>query len=156
MIRIDIPNLCCYDLEHLVLDYNGTLACDGQLISGVLEQLNTLAIKLNVHIITADTFGTVKNTFSDIDIDIKVINGINQGQQKANFINQFNPKNVVAIGNGANDAQMLKLSALGIALIQTEGAAIQSILNADIACTSITDALNLLLNPKRIAATLRI
>ena len=49
---------------------------------------------------------------------------------------------------------MLQEAALGIALIQGEGAAVQTLQSADVICTSITHALGLLLFPKRLIATL--
>lgn len=57
--------------------------------------------------------------------------------------------------NDRKDSLMLKFAALGIVTIQTEGVATRALQNADIVCTSIMDAFNLLLYPKRIAATLR-
>jgi P-type E1-E2 ATPase len=142
--------------ESLVLDYNGTLAINGQQINGVITLLGKLSEHLSVHVITADTFGTVKKTFANTNINVKIIDGKEQGRQKADFVASLKPQSVVAIGNGANDAQMLKLATLGIAVVQAEGASVQALMNADIICTSIIDGLNLLLNPKRIAATLRI
>jgi len=156
MIRINIPNREPMFAENLVLDYNGTLAIDGQQINGVIKLLGKLSEHLSVHVITADTFGTVKETFANTNINVKIIDGKEQGRQKADFVASLNPQSVVAIGNGANDAQMLKLATLGIAVVQAEGASVQALMNADIICTSIIDGLNLLLNPKRIAATLRI
>lgn len=156
MIRINIPNREPMFAESLVLDYNGTLAIDGQQINGVIKLLGKLSEHLSVHVITADTFGTVKETFANTNINVKIIDGKEQGRQKADFVASLKPQSVVAIGNGANDAQMLKLATLGIAVVQAEGASVQALMNADIICTSIIDGLNLLLNPKRIAATLRI
>jgi len=156
MIRINIPNREPMFAESLVLDYNGTLAINGQQINGVITLLGKLSEHLSVHVITADTFGTVKKTFANTNINVKIIDGKEQGRQKADFVASLKPQSVVAIGNGANDAQMLKLATLGIAVVQAEGASVQALMNADIICTSIIDGLNLLLNPKRIAATLRI
>ena len=34
MIRIDVPGREIIEIEHVVLDYNGTIALDGQLIEG--------------------------------------------------------------------------------------------------------------------------
>lgn len=34
MIEINIPGFGSLELDHLVLDYNGTMALDGQLIEG--------------------------------------------------------------------------------------------------------------------------
>ncbi len=155
MISIDIPNKAAYNYEHLVLDYNGTLAIDGTPIEGVSALLAKLAQRLTIHVITADTFGTVSRYFANTSIHLKIIGGKEQAKQKAEFVKSLNQKTVIAIGNGANDGQMLKTASLGIAIIQTEGAALQAITNADIVCTSIVDALDLILKPLRISATLR-
>ena len=51
---------------------------------------------------------------------------------------------------------MVKEAILGIILIQTEGAASQSLLNADIVCPDINSALELFYKSNRLKATLRI
>ena len=155
MLKIEIPNKKSITTNHLVLDYNGTLAIDGTPIEGVSVLLAKLAQRLTIHVITADTFGTVSRYFANTNIHLKIIGGKEQAKQKAEFINSLNPKTAIAIGNGANDGQMLKTASLGIAIIQAEGASLQAITNADIVCTSIIDALSLILNPLRISATLR-
>lgn len=60
MISIKIPGFKELHLSFLVLDFNGTLATDGKIIKGVTENLNKLASKLKIHVITADTFGKAK------------------------------------------------------------------------------------------------
>jgi soluble P-type ATPase len=50
---------------------------------------------------------------------------------------------------------MLKKAALSIAVIQKEGSALTTLKNANIVCTDIKDALELLINPQRLIATLR-
>jgi len=62
----------------------------------------------------------------------------------------------VCVGNGANDAWMLRAAAVGIAVIGPEGAAVSALQAADIVVVSITHALDLLLNPLRLVATLRL
>jgi soluble P-type ATPase len=47
-------------------------------------------------------------------------------------------------------------AALGIAVIQAEGAAPQTLCAADVVVREIGDALDLLVQPKRLAATLRV
>jgi soluble P-type ATPase len=59
------------------------------------------------------------------------------------------------IGNGNNDSEMVKNAILGIAIIGDEGCATPTLLQSDISCTNIADALELLLNEKRLIATLR-
>lgn len=39
MLKIQIPGRKPIILEHLVLDFNGTIAIDGKIISGVKERL---------------------------------------------------------------------------------------------------------------------
>jgi len=50
---------------------------------------------------------------------------------------------------------MLKTARIGVAVCLNEGCAVDAIQSADILVTSATDALDLLLNPKRLKATLR-
>ncbi|MDD4674988.1 MAG: ATPase P, partial [Syntrophaceticus schinkii] len=66
MIEVDIPGMGTLHLKHLVLDYNGTIAFDGNLNSGIEEKINQLADDLNIYIITADTFGTVNQKCQNI------------------------------------------------------------------------------------------
>ncbi|KHE92563.1 MAG: HAD hydrolase family protein [Candidatus Scalindua rubra] len=155
MIKIEIPGHKPIQAEHLVLDYNGTLAVDGLLKPGVQEILNSLAENISIHVITADTFGKVKNELKEIHCECIILNGNNQQGQKLSYIIKLGVEKVISIGNGMNDAMMLKNAALGIAVIQKEGASIKALLNAEIVCTDIIDALDLLRNNLRIIATLR-
>ncbi len=155
MIEIDIPGIKKISAEHLVLDYNGTVAVDGHLISGVADLLNLISSALEVHVITADTFGKAAAEIAGVKCTFDIIGTGDQQKQKADFIATLGPEKVIAIGNGYNDAAMLSDAALGIAVIQKEGASVKTVAAADIAVTSIKDALELLLNPLRIAATLR-
>ena len=52
MIEVNIPGFGDLALEHLVLDYNGTLALDGKLLPGVTEVLGALEKELAIHIVT--------------------------------------------------------------------------------------------------------
>ncbi len=155
MIQVDIPGNRTLKLEHLVLDFNGTLAVDGQLINGVKPLLQQLSQRLKIHIITADTFGTVKESLNDVECKVVILSPDKQDKQKASYIKRLGRELCVAIGNGLNDRIMVKSAQLGIATIQAEGAAAPTVKCADIAVLSILDGLNLLLNPQRLTATLR-
>lgn len=155
MLKIEIPGMEMLILEHLVLDFNGTLAVDGKLISGISEKLSQLARNLTIHVITADTFGSVQREIAAIPCRLVIIPADGQPFAKLNYIKQLNPETVVAVGNGRNDAMMLEESRLGIVLLQAEGAAKEAILAADILCPGIHAALDILLNPARLKATLR-
>jgi len=155
MIEIDIPGNKILQLEHLVLDYNGTLAFDGALIDGVKESLAELSQMLTVHVITADTFSSVKKALEDIDCNLALIPLDHQDVAKLEYVKKLGCEKTVSMGNGFNDRLMLRESALGVAVIQEEGAAFKTLASADIVCTDIKSALSLLDNPLRLIATLR-
>jgi P-type E1-E2 ATPase len=155
LININIPGMGELNLQHLVLDYNGTIAFDGSLIQGVEEKLNQLADALNIYIVTADTFGTVRQKCRNIKGKMKVLSSSNGALEKEQFVESLGTEKVVAVGNGVNDSLMLKKAALGIIVIGEEGAASLALNNADIIVKDIHDALDLLLNKTRIKATLR-
>jgi soluble P-type ATPase len=155
MISIDIPGFRKLELAHLVLDYNGTLALDGGLLSGVAEALSNLAPEIHIHVITADTFGLAKAQLAALPIKLMITPVESQAEAKLRFVSALGANTVVAIGNGRNDRKMLSAAALGIALIQREGGAAETLASADVISTNILDALELLRNPKRLVATLR-
>lgn len=155
MIQIEIPGHGILNLEVLVLDYNGTLALDGKLLPAVKDKLIELSQHLELHIITADTFGTVVSSCSCLPVTVKVLQSGNHTEEKADYLSGFGNRQVVAVGNGANDQMMLRQADVGIVVIGPEGCSAKCILGADVIVQKITDAFDLLLNPKRLAATLR-
>jgi soluble P-type ATPase len=155
MIEIDIPGNKKFQLENLVLDYNGTIAFDGALIDGIKELLAQLSQKLTIHVITADTFGSVERAMKAMDCKLAVIPLDRQDAAKLAFVEKIGCEKTVSMGNGANDRLMLKASALGIAIVSGEGAAFETLASADVVCTDIRSALSLLSNPLRLIATLR-
>lgn len=155
MVEISVPGFGRLRISHLVLDYNGTLARDGKLIDGVEERLKKLAGALQIHVLTADTFGSVARELAGIPCRVSVIPPDDQAGAKADYVRKLEPEAAIAVGNGRNDKIMIKEAALGIATVQTEGAAIAAVLAADIVSTGILDALDLLLHPLRLTATLR-
>lgn len=155
MIDIDIPGYQRLVLEHLVLDYNGTLALDGEVIPGVKSALRSLATRLTIHIVTADTFGKVTAHLSDLPCEIKTLSGDQQDVQKRHFVERLGADRTATIGNGRNDRLMLETAAMGIAVILAEGASAQTVTSADVVCTSILEALSLFDHPLRLVATLR-
>jgi len=156
MIEISIPGHKQLKLEHLVLDYNGTIAFDGHLLSGLKETLEMLSASLQIHVLTADTFGSVTSELSGIPAELSIIPVDNQDQGKLEYVQKLGADSTVSIGNGRNDRLMLKGSILGIAVIQAEGACAETLLAADVVCQDILAALHLLIHPKRLAATLRL
>ena len=155
MLHIDVPGWKTLRLAHLFLDYNGTLALDGRILPGVAEHLDELSRHLDIHVLTADTFSSVREELKVVPCDLLIIPPQNQAQAKADHLRAFAPALSAAMGNGRNDALMLHEAALGIALLQEEGAAPKTLAASDVVCRSILDALDLLRHPLRLAATLR-
>lgn len=155
MLSIQVPGFGALTLEHLVLDYNGTLAVDGALLPGVKDALNILSDQLAIHVVTADTFGRAADGLEGINCHLSVLDPGHQDQAKVDFVMRLGADRTVCIGNGRNDALMLAASALGIAVILAEGASTVSLKAADIVCTDIVSALELLMHPLRLSATLR-
>ena len=155
MIEVKVPGYKIVKLNYLVLDYNGTLSCDGEVIQGVKKRLSTLSEQLSVHVITADTFGKVESRLKDVPCEITVLPLENQDVAKLEYIKKLGADRTVCIGNGRNDRLMLKAATLGIAVVLEEGAAVETVMDADVVFTSINSALDLLSNPLRLTATLR-
>jgi soluble P-type ATPase len=155
MIEIKVPGWVTYRFQHLVLDVNGTIAKDGNLIQGVQELLAELRTRLTIHLITADTHGNQDSVDRLLGITSVRIPVQNQAKTKRDYVELLGAGTVVAAGNGANDASMLEGAALGIVIIGPEGSSIETLLKAKIAVSDIQTALDLLLHPKRLIATLR-
>ncbi len=152
MIEVAVPGRGTYLLEHIVFDVNGTLALDGSLLPGVKEALTALRQRVNVYMLTADTHG--RQAEIDRTLGFKA-ERIGTPAEKAAFVRQLGVERVAAVGNGANDAAMLREAALGVAILGPEGLAVEALLAADILVPDILTALELFLHPRRIVATLR-
>jgi soluble P-type ATPase len=155
MLEIDIPGYRALRLAHLVLDYNGTLACDGELLDGVRDRFAALAGMLQIHILTADTFGKARAQLAGVPCDLSILPAENQDRRKLEYIQRLGPETTVCVGNGRNDRLMLQEAGLGIVVVQAEGAAMQTVLAADVLARDILAALDLLTHPLRLVATLR-
>lgn len=155
MIEIDIPGFGPVMIEHLVFDFNGTLAEDGKLCEGVRDRLIALSKDVQIHILTADTFNMARDELKGINCRITITQGENHDILKEEYVKSLGPENVVSLGNGNNDRRMLRITRIGIAVCLKEGCAIDAIKNADILVTSSIDALDFLSNKDRLKATLR-
>ena len=155
MLQIQIPDCEPLRLEHLVLDYNGTLALDGELLPGVRERLDRLASQLAIHVVTGDTFGKARSGLAGVACNLSVLPPHAQSEAKRAYVERLGAPACVCIGNGRNDRLMMEAAALAIAVIQQEGACTETLMAADVVAPSIHDALDLLIHPQRLVATLR-
>lgn len=153
MIEIDIPGFRLLRLAHLVLDYNGTLAVNGDLIDGVKSRLSELAGSMSLHVVTADTFGKAAPALAEIDCHLVILPPENQAVAKADYVRRLGELATVAIGNGRNDRLMLEQAVLGIAVLGEEGTATAALMAADMVVRDVFSALELLRHPRRLVAT---
>jgi soluble P-type ATPase len=154
MINIEIPGWGKFPVGHLVLDLNGTFSLDGRIIQGVKRRMNHIAEKLDIHILTADTFGQAVEICSELPVTLHIIQEENQVEAKRKYLSEL-PLNCIAVGNGRNDAGMLADATIGIVVIGPEGASSEAVRAADAVVTNINDALDLVIYPERLKATLR-
>jgi soluble P-type ATPase len=142
-------------VSHLVLDFNGTMAADGRLLDGVADRVTRLARDVSVHVVTGNTFGTVADALAGLPCSIEVLPEADQAIAKRRYVEALGASAVACVGNGRNDVLMMQVAALAIAVLQGEGASPQALMAAHVVAPGIRDALDLLLHPLRLKATLR-
>ena len=154
MITIDIPGREIITIEHLVLDYNGTVAEDGQLIDGVEERMRSLKELVNIHVLTADTYGTVRAQCDPIGVHVETFPRAGAAECKLEIVQRLG-SHVMCVGNGFNDVLMFDAADLSVAVLEKEGTYAGLIAHADIVTRSIVDAFDLLIRTDRIRAASR-
>lgn len=154
MVIYDLPDRTI-KIKNIVLDFNGTLACDGSLLPGVEERLKSLAERCNVYVLTSDTYNTAAITCKGLPVTLITVDKNAGGLDKERIIDRLGPEDTAAIGNGVNDALMLKRAALGLLVLGPEGSAVSALKGADVIFPDILSALDFLLHPKRVVATMR-
>ncbi len=151
-IHLEIPGQPDIHLTRLVLDFTGTLALDRKLLPGVADRLVKLNERLEIVVLTADTFGMAQAALHNLPVQVQLVQ---TGEEKADLVAKLKPANLVAIGNGNNDVPMLRVARLGIAVVGPEGCSTRLISVAQVVVQNVTDALDLLVQPLRLKATLR-
>jgi soluble P-type ATPase len=148
----EIPGAPPIELHTLVVDVNGTLTDRGELLDGVAERIKKLSARCTIHLVSADTFGTLDELAAGLSVQAT---RVSSGTDKLNFVNRVGATGCGVVGNGHNDALALRAAALGIVVLGPEGASPRALAAADVVCASIADALDLLADPRALAATIR-
>ncbi len=151
-LSFEIPGGDPIEIEHLLLDVNGTLTDRGSLLPGVSKRIARLRRSCTVRLLSADTFGTLDQLARRLGVEGQ---RVSRGTEKRDLVRELGGTRCGAIGNGRNDAEMLSEVALAIAVVGPEGLSRALLTVADVICPSIQSALDLLLDPQAIAATLR-
>lgn len=151
-LTVSIPGLDELRLQDLLLDVNGTLTDRGQLLDEIEQRIDRLRETLEIHLVSADTFDTLEELAERLRV--RAIRAAS-GADKLGLLERLGRESCVVVGNGANDALVLQSAALGIAIIGPEGASAAALRAADLVCATAPGALDLLLKPRALAATLR-
>jgi soluble P-type ATPase len=158
-ITINIPGFGKLQINAILSDYTGTLAFDGKLVDGVKDRLLRLAELVDIHVVTADSFGTAEEELKGLPLVCRRLEGKSEDVQKQRYAVELNPRYIAAFGNGNNDRLHLKVvkeaGGLAIAVENGEGCALEAILNANVFVVGVVNAFDLLLAPTRLRATLR-
>ena len=159
-IALDVPGRGPLRLDRVLTDFTGTLAAGGVLSTDVRERLVRLATVVEIHVITSDTFGTARRELMDLPVAVHFLSGAAHDEQKRAFTLTHNPSHAAAFGNGVNDRLMLHAvrdaGGLAVAVDNGEGCAIDALTSAAVLVHGAAAALDLLLDPRRAVATLRV
>ena len=149
-MRVEVPGHGRIEFNAVLFDLNGTLGVEGRVPDDVKELLEKLAGRCTVVVLSADTFGTLEEEFKGLPVRIE---RVSNGAEKAEIAEGYAP--YVAVGNGNNDVAMLEKAELAFCVIGREGATVDALLASDVIVTDVRDAIEMLLNEKKLIATLR-
>jgi soluble P-type ATPase len=79
---IEIPNLKKLNIQHIVCDYNGTIAKDGIVLPEIKALFEILSNTYTLHVITADTFGSVHQQLKHHGTRIKYLQAMTIPKKK--------------------------------------------------------------------------
>ena len=153
-MKLEIPGYGTLEIENIVMDFNGTIAVDGKMKESVKRRISLLAGKYKVYIITADTQGTAVKELNGLPISLKIFDNSSAGECKKQIVEELGGK-CACVGNGKNDLLMFKAAALSIAVLESEGLYAPLLAQATLLTKSSEDALDLLLDEKRLISGLR-
>ena len=157
MRTINIPNYGEITIKNVLFDMNGTIQFEGKISEKLHEKFDILKKFYNVYLISSDTRGNLEDIAKKLDVNYITINSdkIPHEEAKCKVLMTLGEDVTVAVGNGNNDALMLKKALLGLAIIGKEGATTKCVLNSDVLFPDPISAINFLLDDKIMIATLR-
>jgi soluble P-type ATPase len=154
-MKIEIPGCPILEIDYVIMDFNGTIAVDGVMKETVKNRIIKLSQLCKVYVITSDTQGTAARELEGLPVNLEIYNTVNAGECKRKVVEKLCGKNCACIGNGHNDILMFQAAALSIAVLETEGLYAPLLMEADLLVKSSEDALDLLLDTKRLISGLR-
>lgn len=156
MIETEIPSMGKIVIHNIVFDLNGTLAMTGHISDVVKTKVKMLANTVRVIIASADTRGNLADIGKELGVETHRLQlDQPEDEEKRILVEELGAENTAAVGNGVNDSKMLKEAKIGVVVMGSEGAAVETINSANIVVTDPTHALDLFLQPITLKSTLR-
>ncbi|MDV3104546.1 HAD family hydrolase [Thermococcus waiotapuensis] len=149
-MNIEVPGYRKLEFSSVLFDLNGTLGQSGRIEEEVKHLLERLADKYTVVVLSADTFGTLEEELRGLPVRVE---RVSNGAEKAEVAKGYAP--YAAVGNGNNDVAMLEGAELAFCVIGPEGTTVDALLASDIAVKDVRDAIAMLLDERKLIATLR-
>ena len=131
-------------MEEVGLECNGTIAIDAVLLTGAKAPIHALTFQVHVHVLNADTYGTVKVQCAPSGIHVEVFSQEGVTACKQAEIRCFDNE-VCSIGNGFNEIEMFDQAALSIEVLEGEKLCAALLSHAHMLARSMEEALDLLL-----------
>ena len=156
MITIQRPGKDPLEIEFILIDFEGTLACDRRIHPKAKDKINLLSKRTKIYILTKGNQETVAEVLRKVKAEVISSREGEASQKKLDLLYRLGAARTVAIGNGVDDTLMMEEAGLGICVIGKEGASAEMMQKADVVVTDILDALDFLLKPLRHQATLGI
>ncbi|WP_297510563.1 HAD family hydrolase [Thermococcus sp.] len=147
---MEVPGYGRVEFNAVLFDLNGTLGERGRVSEEVKHLLERLADRYTVVVLSADTFGTLEEELEGLPVRIE---RVSNGAEKREIAEGYAP--YAAVGNGNNDVAMLEGAELAFCVIGPEGATVDALLASDIVVKDVKDAIAMLLDEKKLVATLR-
>jgi soluble P-type ATPase len=154
-LSVSIPGWGNLYIANVLFDLNGTLARDGIIAESTRERLQVLSEHLSLYVMSADTHGTLDQVTKGLPVQVQRVQQTPGAIEKRDFLARLGAAQTAAVGNGRNDVEMLSAAALGIVILGPEGAAAVALQSAALVFGHIDDALDALIYPARLVATLR-
>ena len=158
-IDFKIPGFGDRHIQALLADYDGTLSNHNQVPDEIKARLIRLSEIIDIHILTGDRNVKAADCLGNLPVNIHILSEKDQDVQKRDYLIDFKTMNVVVLGNGNNDRLLLQAVKTGgglcIAVQNGEGCAVDALINSHLLAANPAEAMDLLLNPDTLAATLR-
>lgn len=153
-ISIRRPGQFDLEIDHLMIDYEGTLAIDGRVHPKAKEKINLLSKRLAIHILTTGERVKVEERLRRVKAQLIFLTPGAAEEAKLDLLRRLGPERTVAIGNGADDVRVFEEAGFSICVVGREGASGEALRKADLVVTDILHGLDFLLKPLRQQATL--